>query len=142
MPGASIVAASTSPFCICLRVHFIEVITVHSHRQSDLNGLNILTQPVYSVSVGRVKMPSSREATAAATEPLADGDTTGMSSLENHTSHTDTVSLSVAFVFGICFLLTVVVLLGRRWIEGMKETHKRGYTRISYLLNGDTHCMN
>ena len=88
-------------------------------------------------------MSSSREAAATtATEPLADSDTTGMSSLEKHTSHTDTVSLSVAFIFGICFLLTVVVLLGRRWIEGMRETHKRGYTRVSYLLNGDTHCVN
>lgn len=115
---------------------------MHSHKQSDLNGLYILNQLLYSVSAGKVEMPSSREPTATTTEPLADGDTTGMSSLEKHTSHTDTVSLSVAFVFGICFLLTVIVLIGRRWIEGMRETHKRGYTRISYLLNGDTHCMN
>lgn len=53
-----------------------------------------------------------------------------------HRTHTDTVSLSVAFVFGIGFLITVLVLLGGRWFEGVRETHKRSYTRISYLLNG------
>ena len=53
----------------------------------------------------------------------------------NH-DHTNTVSLTIALLFGLGFSVTVLFMLGRRWIESVKDEHKRGYTRISYLLNG------
>jgi len=68
---------------------------------------------------------------------VLNNDATTLSAVdEKHSAHTNTVSLSVAFVFGICFLTAVMVMLGRRWLEGLRASHKRGYTRISYLLNG------
>jgi len=50
--------------------------------------------------------------------------------------HTNSISLTIAFLFGIGFLVTVLYLTGRRWLEGLKEEQQKGYTRISYLLNG------
>ena len=61
---------------------------------------------------------------------------TGVIKNDGNQSHTDTVSLTAALFFGIIFLLTTMYLVGKRWVEGVKDTHKRGYTRISYLLNG------
>ncbi|XP_057314315.1 uncharacterized protein LOC130655558 [Hydractinia symbiolongicarpus] len=51
-------------------------------------------------------------------------------------THTNDISLSIALLFGLSFFVTVVFILGKRWVEGVRDQHKRGYTRISYLLNG------
>ena len=55
---------------------------------------------------------------------------------EDIKEHTNSISLTIAFLFGIGFLVTVLYLTGRRWLEGLKEGQQKGYTRISYLLNG------
>jgi hypothetical protein len=55
---------------------------------------------------------------------------------EDIKEHTNSISLTIAFLFGIGFLVTVLYLTGRRWLEGLKEEQQKGYTRISYLLNG------
>jgi len=55
---------------------------------------------------------------------------------EDIKEHTNSISLTIAFLFGIGFLVTVLYLTGRRWVEGLKEGQQKGYTRISYLLNG------
>jgi len=55
---------------------------------------------------------------------------------EDIKEHTNSISLTIAFLFGLGFLVTVFYLTGRRWYEGLKEGHQKGYTRISYLLNG------
>jgi len=55
---------------------------------------------------------------------------------EDIKEHTNSISLTIAFLFGMAFLVTVLCLTGRRWLEGLKEGQQKGYTRISYLLNG------
>lgn len=50
--------------------------------------------------------------------------------------HTNSISLTIAFVFGMAFLVTVFYLTGKRWVEGIKDRQRKGYTRINYLLNG------
>lgn len=55
---------------------------------------------------------------------------------EDIKEHTNSISLTIAFLFGMAFLVTVLCLTGRRWLEGLKEGHQKGYSRISYLLNG------
>ena len=55
---------------------------------------------------------------------------------EDIKEHTNSISLTIAFIFGMAFLITVLCLTGRRWLEGLKEGQQKGYTRISYLLNG------
>lgn len=55
---------------------------------------------------------------------------------EDIKEHTNSISLTIAFLFGLGFLLTVFYLTGRRWIEGIRDGQKKGYTRINYLLNG------
>ena len=49
--------------------------------------------------------------------------------------HTNVISLSIILLFGIVFVVTVLYLTGRRWVESFKEGHTKGYTRISHLLN-------
>lgn len=61
---------------------------------------------------------------------------TGVIDTNTSSNHTDSVSLSAALLFGVIFLLVVFYLVGKRWIEGLRDSHRRGYTRISYLLNG------
>ena len=53
------------------------------------------------------------------------------------TAHSDYISLTGAVFFGLAFSLVTIYLVGKRWIEGLRESKgRRGYTRISYLLNG------
>jgi len=52
-------------------------------------------------------------------------------------SHSDNISLTGAVFFGLAFSFVTIYLVGKRWIEGLRESKgRRGYTRISYLLNG------
>ena len=51
--------------------------------------------------------------------------------------HSENISLIGAVFFGLAFMFVTFYVVGKRWVEGMKESHRRnGYTRISYLLNG------
>ena len=56
--------------------------------------------------------------------------------LNEHRNHTNTLSLCAALFFGIGFMITILVMMGRRWAEVFQEAHQKGYKRLSYLLNG------
>lgn len=51
-------------------------------------------------------------------------------------THSGSASLIVALLFGLMFLFATMYLVGKRWVESLRESHRRDYTRISYLLNG------
>lgn len=56
---------------------------------------------------------------------------------DEHNGHSDDISLMAALMFGLAFFIMTFFLVGKRWIESIRESHHRtGYTRISYLLNG------
>ena len=56
----------------------------------------------------------------------------------NGNGHSDSISLTAAVFFGLAFMFVTMYLVGRRWLEGIRESKsRRGYTRISFLLNGD-----
>lgn len=52
--------------------------------------------------------------------------------------HSDNIALTAAVFFGLAFMFVTIYLVGRRWLEGIRESKsRRSYTRISFLLNGD-----
>ena len=61
----------------------------------------------------------------------------GVIQKSNHNGRSDGVSLTVALIFGLFFMIVTLFLVGKRWVQNLRESHHRtGYTRISYLLNG------
>ncbi|XP_065670457.1 uncharacterized protein LOC101239631 isoform X2 [Hydra vulgaris] len=52
-------------------------------------------------------------------------------------SHTDNVSLVMATIFGVGFLFAIMVMVCRRWVESLRDLHKRDYSRLSFLLDGN-----
>ena len=52
--------------------------------------------------------------------------------------HSDSIALTAAVFFGLAFMFVTIYLVGRRWLEGIRDSKsRRNYTRISFLLNGD-----
>ena len=51
--------------------------------------------------------------------------------------HSHNIALTAAVFFGLAFMFVTIYLVGRRWLEGIRESKsRRSYTRISFLLNG------
>lgn len=58
-----------------------------------------------------------------------------MATASDKVTHTTTTSLIAALVFGIVFLIAVVVQVGKPWWESL-FTNRDGYNRITFLMNG------